>query len=130
HVRSWVWLRTQRLAQIVGGAAGPEVHVPLLAVPTVASERESIFQDESRRALEAVLPGFLRARRWFGGKGRSIDYAEIVDVIPVSNTLPKAYITLVQVVYTEGDPETYVLPITFAAEEAAAAVLEREPRAV
>ena len=130
HVLYWFRLEPQRVAEIDVEAAGPEDHVPLLAVPTVASELESIFQDENRRALEAVLPGFLRARRWFGGKGRSIDYAEIVDVIPVTNTLPKAYITLVQVVYTEGDPETYVLPITFAAEEAAAAVLEREPRAV
>ena len=90
-------------------------------VPAVSAEWESMFEDGNKAALEAILPRFLRARRWFGGKARPIQSAEIVDVVPIHHASPTAYVALVQVEYTEGDPETYVLLLAFASAEAEAA---------
>ncbi|MDQ3990762.1 MAG: putative maltokinase, partial [Actinomycetota bacterium] len=78
-----------------------------------------LFTPGSREALAELLPGYLRHQRWFGGKGRRIKSAEVVEVVPVTAQgggraqagPPAGYITFVQVEYTDGDPETYVLPL-------------------
>jgi len=43
-----------------------------------------------------------------------IQTAEIVEAIPMPHEAPVAHILLVQVTYTEGEPEIYVLPVAFA----------------
>ena len=48
---------------------------------------------------------------------------EIVEAIPILHESALGFITLLQVTYTEGEPETYVLPLTFATEEHATQVL-------
>ena len=126
----WFALKPPRVGSI-DLAAESEGDVPWLTVPAVSAEWESMFEEGNKAALEAILPRFLRARRWFGGKARPIQSAEIVDVVPIHHASPTAYVALVQVEYTEGDPETYVLLLAFASAEAeAAAVEQHEPRAV
>ncbi|HXJ65195.1 MAG TPA: maltose alpha-D-glucosyltransferase, partial [Actinomycetota bacterium] len=71
-----------------------------------------------RATLAESLPAFLRGRRWFGGKARRISSVDVADAIPIaaagkpSDAEPIAYLALVRVEYTEGDPETYSLPLT------------------
>jgi maltose alpha-D-glucosyltransferase/alpha-amylase len=90
-----------------------------LVTVTVQGSWDTLVQGRHRAALEALLPAYLRPRRWFIGKVRSIRRVEIRDVIPVPRDTPTAYITMVQVEYTDGDPETYVVPLTFATGELA-----------
>ena len=93
-----------------------------------------LFVDRGRAQLEDVLPAYLRASRWFGGKGRRIKTAEIVEAMPLgerdSSRDPLATITFVSVSYTEGDDETYVLPLTTATGERADELAERFPHSV
>jgi maltose alpha-D-glucosyltransferase/alpha-amylase len=58
--------------------------------------------------LEGTLPSYLRAQRWFGGRSRYVTEARVVDSVP----LAEAVVQMVEVRYREGDPETYVLPLT------------------
>ncbi len=67
--------------------------------------------------LPAALPGFLVNQRWFGGKARTIRSVETVDAIPLTRERLVAHIILVRVRYTEGTPETYVLPFVLAPDE-------------
>ena len=62
---------------------------------------------EGRRGtLEAILPAYLRNRRWFGGKSRGASkWARVVEAIPVADGTCHLHLLLVQVDYTEGDPE-------------------------
>lgn len=86
-------------------------------IPTLYVERDwqMIFaRGRARIALERILPRYLKQRRWFGGKARVIQSTEILETVPVPYESPIAYITLVQVEYSEGDQETYVLPFTCA----------------
>lgn len=92
---------------------------------------------ESKKALETLLPDYLMSCRWYSSQGRTIQATHILDAIPVepalkehrpkgekaaledSNpvipTIPHAYdIVLVKVEYTEGIPDTYVLPLAYA----------------
>ncbi|MFL5732626.1 MAG: maltokinase N-terminal cap-like domain-containing protein, partial [Chloroflexia bacterium] len=89
-----------------------------------------IFGTESRAAIEAALPAYLPARRWFGGKARTIRSVEIEEAIPFSGDPPRYYLTLIRVSYVEGDPQTYVIPLTFAAGERAEEVRRETPQAV
>ena len=86
-------------------------------VPTIAvrGEWSDVLTDSrTMRRFESLLPDYLVHRRWFRSKSRRIRSTSIEDVVPVGGsgrTAPVGYVALVQVEYTEGDPETYVLPL-------------------
>jgi len=99
------------------GAAGSveagrdEAKLPSLHV---AGSWPMIFRGRARASLEAALPQYLLARRWFGSHGRSLQAVEIQDVVPLPpNSAPPGYLTLVHATYRDGEPETYVLPLTW-----------------
>ncbi len=69
------------------------------------------------------LPAYLKTRRWFQGKDRTIRSAEFIDDMPIADTA--AHILLGKIEYGEGDPEFYVLPGSVATGEAAEQVKER-----
>ncbi len=84
---------------------------------TLRGSWETILRGKTKARLEAVLPGYLRTRRWFGGKARSVQSTQILEAIPMPTESPLAYIILAQVEYTDGEPEIYVLPLAFGPED-------------
>jgi maltose alpha-D-glucosyltransferase/alpha-amylase len=81
--------------------------------PSIAIESwENVFSQPVRRALNRMMPAFLRARRWFRGKNRAIRLTEIFDIV----RLPKSggYLLLIRVEYSDGEPEIYTLPLAVA----------------
>ncbi|MEO6419757.1 MAG: alpha-glucosidase C-terminal domain-containing protein, partial [Polyangiaceae bacterium] len=70
---------------------------------------ESLLHGADQSLLNQVLPSFLRARRWFGGRDRHITAAPIVECIPLGK--PGSAIALARVEYAEGEAETYALPL-------------------
>src|SRR4051812_12235669 len=95
----------------------------------VASDWKEIFQPRQRQKLEAILPDYLKARRWFGGKGRELKGVSIREVIGLRLESEPAFITIVSVDYVEGEPEEYLLPLAFATSEAARTIQEQFPHA-
>ena len=94
-----------------GGAGRDEGRLPSLRV---AGSWEAVFRGRARTNLEAALPSYLATRRWFGGRGRSLQSVEIQDVVPLPpSSAPPGYLTLVQATYRDGEPETYVLPVAW-----------------
>src|SRR5215212_8837847 len=91
---------------------------------------ESLFQRDGWPALEPALPDYMRARRWFGGKARTIESTRVQAAIPLGYGGATAYLALVRVGYAEGGAETYLLPLTFANAARAAALLRDLPHAV
>jgi maltose alpha-D-glucosyltransferase / alpha-amylase len=68
-----------------------------------------------RRTLESrVLPAYIRHQRWFGGKARIVQNLHILEWIRMERSEWSSFILLVEVEYTEGVPEIYVLPLAFA----------------
>jgi len=116
HSFYWFALEPQRAAASEGRPADEEARAPVL---TASAGWESAFQGKARSALEDAVSGYLRARRWFGGKARRIRSVRIREALRMPYASSAAYITLVQVDYTEGDPEIYALPLTFASGERA-----------
>src|SRR5262249_36455856 len=85
---------------------------------------------EGKDELEEVLPAYMKERRWFGGKARKIRLARIRQSIRVTyGAASAAHVCLVEVEYTEGSGETYLLPLTFTVGEHAAKIRQEAPHA-
>lgn len=106
-----------------------EVSEPKAEKPLIEIESwESVANGQPPAGLLRVLPSFIKTRRWFLGKGRTILSTEILDVIPIPETT--AYVGLIKVEYAEGDPDIYVVPGALAVEDAARKLLEETPDSV
>ncbi|HEY6532419.1 MAG TPA: maltose alpha-D-glucosyltransferase [Acidimicrobiales bacterium] len=100
--------------------------LPVLQVP---ADWHTVMRGRGRAGLERALPAFLARNRWYAGKARSIRAVETLDVIPVSTARSRAqaFVMLSQVEYTDGEPETYVLPLAVSPSAAADQILVDHP---
>ena len=73
-----------------------------------------IFHGKARLRLEEALPAFLQTRPWFQGQGRTVKAVTVREVVPVDLEKTAAQIALVQVEYTDSEPQLYALPLAFA----------------
>ncbi|MCA9098158.1 MAG: maltose alpha-D-glucosyltransferase, partial [Planctomycetaceae bacterium] len=104
-----------------------------VTLPTVriSGDWDSLFTGKALARFESALPSYLMRHRWFAGKSRTIQRAKLIDVLRVydvpeitceinpgsrsiNGELASLRILLVEVEYTEGEPETYQLPVVFA----------------
>jgi maltose alpha-D-glucosyltransferase/alpha-amylase len=93
-----------------------EVEGKPICVPTIEiADWDKVLSERSLKAFAKILPAFIKSRRWYRGKARSIRTVEVADSI----ALPEAdsYIIVVRVGYADGDPEDYVLPVSYARAE-------------
>jgi maltose alpha-D-glucosyltransferase/alpha-amylase len=67
-------------------------------------------------ALPRLLPAFLPAQRWFGGKARRIDRVGIEDAVALSTAPSRPVVLVVRVEYADGTAERYTLLVRLAAE--------------
>jgi trehalose synthase-fused probable maltokinase len=70
-----------------------------------------------RARLPRVLPAFLTRQRWFGGKARAVQSAEILDVIPIGKGPREAFVVLARLEYAEGRDDIYALPLVHTPDE-------------
>ncbi len=110
HIFYWFSLETPSQPAEAPGKA-EETQLPSLQVKWGL---DSLFRKELRGALERILPAYIANRRWFGGKARRMKGARILEAIPLPDAASHLHLLLVQVDYTEGDPEVYTLPAAFA----------------
>jgi maltose alpha-D-glucosyltransferase/alpha-amylase len=122
HTFYWFALEPPRLPET--SLPTQEVRLPTLEV---TGSLENLFHGEAKVALEAILPTYLKERRWFGGKARRMKSVRLVEAITVPFDDAEAFVTLLQVEYTEGDPDIYILPLTAAFGETAARMREGFP---
>jgi maltose alpha-D-glucosyltransferase/alpha-amylase len=120
HAFYWFSLEAPRAALLPRVAGDQQSRAPweedeegAVSVPTivVTNSWEELVLGRGRWALAEVLPAFLVQRRWFRGKARPLQAARMYETIPVAHNGATTYVTLVQVTYTDGDGETYVLPL-------------------
>jgi maltose alpha-D-glucosyltransferase/alpha-amylase len=98
---------------------------------TVSGQWTALLRGPGRQRLEAVLPDVLRRQRWFGGKARAVRGVSVADVIPVGpKDRPALHVLLAHVEYVDGEPDDYVMPVTFAEGEDAGRMLAINPQAV
>lgn len=126
HSFFWFTLEAPRAAEV--GVLPDAGEVPTLKSngPCV----QLLHEEDARKALAALLPDYLRRCRWFGGKARRIRSAAIVEAVRFPYAAAVAYITALLIEYTEGDSETYVLPLLVATGEILTRVQQELPHAL
>jgi maltose alpha-D-glucosyltransferase/alpha-amylase len=69
---------------------------------------EDLFGTRTRDALAKALRSYISTRRWFGGKSRVIHGIHLRDVVEMPHD---ARLLLIDVEFTDGEPQTYQLPV-------------------
>jgi maltose alpha-D-glucosyltransferase/alpha-amylase len=134
HSFYWFSLEPQRLPE--GIHPSPSKPEELERIPTLIAKNgswESLFQGESQKRVESVLGDYLYRCRWFGSKARQIQATQIVDAIPCNREADPPFrgqILILQTEFTEGDAETYLIPVGYATQEAAMHMRVEMPQAV
>jgi maltose alpha-D-glucosyltransferase/alpha-amylase len=90
----------------------------------------ALLSGKQAKALERVLPGYLKTCRWFGGKARHILSVRIMETVAVPMGVTAAHVALMGITYADGDPETYLLPLGFAVDDRAMELSDTYPQAV
>ena len=92
---------------------------------------QSIFsRPEVKTTLESILSDYLYTCRWFGDKARTVQSAQITEVIPLPYQDREAQMVWLRVEYTQGEPQTYLLLLAYAEGEQAMQLLTEMPQAV
>ncbi|RMH03715.1 MAG: maltose alpha-D-glucosyltransferase [Nitrospirae bacterium] len=102
----------------------PPASIEELPVLTTTRDWQALLTLREKYRLEAILPGYIKARRWFGGKARILQHVSIIDTLPVPQDDPIVVLCWIRMEYTEGEPETYFLPIRYVALEEAQTLVE------
>ncbi|MDQ6624753.1 MAG: putative maltokinase, partial [Verrucomicrobiota bacterium] len=118
---------------VLGAQPESATRVAQRDVPTLSirGDLATLLNGDQRKLIEReVLPSYVRNRRWFGSKARSISGMRVAEEVVVSADADAARIWLVEVSYRDIAPETYTLPVTVARGAAARQVAETAPHAV
>jgi maltose alpha-D-glucosyltransferase / alpha-amylase len=107
----------------------PEVDGPSEPVPLVRGTLETLWSSKATRGeLERALSQYLRHRRWFRSKARSMVSVVIQDAVAMSQG--EVALAFVQVEFREGNPETYCVALTLAYGEEARQLAQQYPQAI
>ncbi len=100
------------------GAGEPPADGGPATILAAGGWRTLLDDPRTRSDVEDALPAVLRGQRWFAGKARTVSDVRIRQAEPLP--LPgggDALVVLVDVVYTGGEPDCYVLPLVLAPDE-------------
>jgi maltose alpha-D-glucosyltransferase / alpha-amylase len=107
HDCLFLLIRKEEKIPAVGGEKGlPEIQAHL--------RWDAILEGEERQTLqEEILPQYLKRCRWFGGKARTLQRLTIREQIPLALKSGISYLLFLEVDYTEGFHDQYLLPLSF-----------------
>ncbi len=97
----------------------------------VDSDWKDVFRGKHLETLEnKILPRYVSGCRWFNGRMHRKYQIRIPETVPFSNGAREARIVLMNVEFSEGLPEFYIIPIGFAEGVEAARLWKKFPSAV
>ncbi|MFC1910612.1 maltose alpha-D-glucosyltransferase, partial [Chloroflexota bacterium] len=99
-------------------------------IPTIACTDDSLFDKDNWPELEKVIQSYVGGRRWFRGKARDISSCRIIDVIPIVSAQSRTHVLLVQFNYLDGEPETYVVPLSLTLADNMRSIRSEQPQAI
>ena len=123
HGFNWFSIEPRQSGQESIEVSGP----PFTAILEIASWDDLLDENTARR-IAARLPEYLKTRRWFKSKDRTIRSAQIEDVVPIPGA--DSYFIVAAIEYAEGDEELYLLAASQATGEAAAKVRLQMPETI
>ncbi len=98
----------------------------------ISEDWHEVFQGRLKRSLDATLLAELPRQSWFRGKSRSIQSAQIAEIVPLGKAGrgDGTVLLFVRVEYGEGEPEVYLVPVACAWADQADRIVLASPQAV
>ena len=95
---------------------GIEVRSTAEPVPQIeaAADLRGLLSGDAAPTLRRLLPGYMRARRWFRSKARRIKTVTLFDSVPLAIAQGEAALAMYDVEFTDGESERYLLPLALA----------------
>jgi maltose alpha-D-glucosyltransferase/alpha-amylase len=124
HAFYWFHLQPREVAQESLNVSGTPQELPVLQVATI----EEAFSEDVLQKLYPLVPALLRARPWFLGKHRYITGLSLHNALALPDT--SSHLLFLNVEYGDGDPETYLVPLSIAEGDKADAILRDRPEVV
>src|SRR5437763_4569679 len=118
---------------VLGAQPEAATHTVTREVPTLRFEPQlaTLLNGDQRKLIERqILPDYVRNRRWFGSKARSISGMRVAEELHVSDQPDAGRIWFVEVTYRDAASETYTLPVKITRGPAARSLAESAPHAV
>jgi maltose alpha-D-glucosyltransferase/alpha-amylase len=88
---------------------------------------QEILGSSAEPSLLQAMREYVRRARWFGGKGKIIRTTRIADHLTVPVPGGSVYVLLLEITYTDGPKDSYIVPIGFAAHEQQAKITRESP---
>lgn len=99
-------------------------------IPKLNIDKKGFASEKTLTNLsDDILANYLKKCRWFGGKGRNIQKINISNTFSLVQDNENYYWLLIEVVYFEGLPEHYQLPLAFLSGREEKEIRERYPLA-
>jgi maltose alpha-D-glucosyltransferase / alpha-amylase len=80
---------------------------------------ENLFASPRHELEQLVIPDYLRKCRWFQGKSRRISRVSVTERFSIPIDASSVILAMVEVTFSEGGQETYILPLHFLPHEGA-----------
>jgi len=126
----WFMLKPQAISP----ALKPQAELPTLVMnstwKTAFSQVQSAQTRNFMSGLETLLPEYLSSQRWFGGRTRTVQSARVAEAIAIPYKDSQAQMIGLNVDYIQGNPQTYLLFLSYAEGEAALQRLTDAPQSV
>ncbi|MCL4811901.1 MAG: maltose alpha-D-glucosyltransferase [Vicinamibacteraceae bacterium] len=108
----------------------PEAEAPPRAV-YASGAWETMLEGSVRHLIERdFLRDFVLRQRWFPGKARRLDHAEIADWAVFTRGHEPSFLWIVDATYDEGPAERFFMPVATASGEAAHSLQHDHPAAI
>lgn len=122
----YFWFLLRREEEVIG--PGRRQCIPEM---NVRGSWEKVLEGKSKEKLEQeILPSFIIGCRWFGSKARKIQWIRITESIRLERDESVITLLLLEIRYTEGLSDVYLLPLSFASEDEAELIVEENSQAV
>ena len=113
-----------------GPAAAAEQSEYVIPRIEMSAGFDGFLRGAVRQQIERLLPLYLPHCRWFRAKARSISNIQITDTVPMSEGPSIPQLAILNVEYSNAEPETYLLPLAVAIGDRGRDVRSRWPEHV
>lgn len=101
------------------------------SIPQLYGSWKTIITGKTKDALErGILPPYIKACKYFVGKFQEIREVKIIENIHVKESLCDIQLLLLEITYTTGLPDMYLLPFSYSLGDKAESIVIENPHAV
>lgn len=127
---AFLWFSLETTGPDGAGQASPREVAETLVTLTAVENWAEILDEYHQDAWESAMRAWMPSRRWFSGKNKDLKAIHVEEIIPITSSAEKTFLTLLRVEYIQSEAEMYLLPLAAAFGEQKETILRERPALV